>query len=277
MCKAWKRKLEKYALTLRKEHLQFCLLDAEASKDVERAKAIRTMMTREENKTMWAQLKHVFSDNGGRSNAVTRVECVENGLTVEYTKQEDIEQVVREETQSRFTLAESSPLCNGLLGEQLGYLADTAVAESILNGTFVPPEYVSDATILVLEEIGRIAAVIRRGAVRLSLTPEEFMQYWRAIKESTSSSYSKAHFGHYKVAALYKRYATYFARKLSFTARTGCAPSRWGIGLTVPLEKLQELPWSINWVQSYCLRQIKIYLTNLFLVTECYPSQETII
>jgi hypothetical protein len=51
-------------------------------------------------------------------------------------------------------------LCNGLLGEQLGYLAGTEVARSILDGTFVAPEGVSDATILVLEAISRLAIVL---------------------------------------------------------------------------------------------------------------------
>lgn len=152
---------------------------------------------------MWQQLIFAFSDNGGWSNAVTRVEWVDEGKMEEYIEQEDVERVVREMTQDRFTLADSSPVCNGLLGKQLGYLADTDIAQSILNVTFAPPPETSDATVLVLAEIGRIAAVIRQGGVCLTLLPEEFTIYWRAIKESTSSSYSKVHFGHYKVAAMY--------------------------------------------------------------------------
>jgi hypothetical protein len=46
------------------------------------------------------------------------------------------------------------------------------------------------------------------------------------------------HFGHYKVAALRKRYAAFFARKLSFIARSGWVPSRWGNGMNVLLEKI---------------------------------------
>ena len=93
---------------MRFEHLQYCLLDAEANGDTERAKAIRNMMTREESASMWQQLSFAFNDNGGRSNAVTRVERIEDGVVVEYTEKEEIEQVVREMTQDRFTLASSS-------------------------------------------------------------------------------------------------------------------------------------------------------------------------
>jgi hypothetical protein len=79
------------------------------------------------------------------------VEREEEGEIVEYTDQEDVEQVVRDMTQHRFTMAESSPLCQGLWGEELGYLADTDVARSILDGTFEPPSGTPDSLVLVLE------------------------------------------------------------------------------------------------------------------------------
>lgn len=142
-----------------------------------------------------------------------------------------MERVVREETQSRFTLAESSPFCQGLLGEELGYLSDSATAEQILNGTYVIPDSVSDATALLIKDIGRIGHIVSQGSVRLS-------EYWKAIKESTSSSASKIHFGHYKVAGMNERLSSFFAKKISFIAISGCAPDRWSVGLTVLLEKI---------------------------------------
>jgi hypothetical protein len=165
VCAAWKKRLSTYAPALRVEHQQQCLLDAEASGDTDRARVIRASMDREENRSMWGTLRYNFSPNGGRSNAVTRVERIEDGAVVEYTEQEELEQVVCDMTQSRFTMADSSLLCNGLLGYQLGYIADTEVAQSILEGTFDPPPDTADSTILVLEEIGNIAARITRGQV----------------------------------------------------------------------------------------------------------------
>jgi hypothetical protein len=157
---------------------------------------------------------------------------------VEYTDKEDIKQVVREMTHDRFTLASSLPLCNGLLGEQLGYITDTRVMQEILEGRFVAPEGVSDATILVLEEIGNIAKQLVEGSVQLQFLPDKFSTYWKGVNERTSSLTSKIHFGHYKVAAMYKCYSVFFARKLSFIARTGWAPSRWGNGMNLLLEKI---------------------------------------
>lgn len=82
----------------------------------------------------------------------------------------------------------------------------------ILEGSFVPPENTSDATILVLEEISRIAGLIQHGAVDLTLSGEEYSDYWRAVNERTSSSRSKVHFGHYKVIAKSKPFSTFYAK-----------------------------------------------------------------
>jgi hypothetical protein len=58
--KAWKRKLIKHGPSLHFEHLQECLLDAEANCDTERAKSIRNMMDREDSATMWQRLANIF-------------------------------------------------------------------------------------------------------------------------------------------------------------------------------------------------------------------------
>lgn len=94
---------------------------------------------------MWGILSYHFNTN--------RAHC----RTVKYTAQADIERVVREETQSRFSAAESLPFCQGLLGEELGYISDTATAAAILNGTYEIPDSVSNATALLIDEIGKLA------------------------------------------------------------------------------------------------------------------------
>jgi hypothetical protein len=265
--KAWKRRLGKYSPSLRAEHNQQMLLEAEAEGDADRARAIRAMMAREESASMWSQLGYTFSDNGGRSNAVTRVEREEHGEIVEYTEQEEVERVVREMTQDRFTMADSSPLCNGSWGEQLGFLADTDVARAILDGTFEPPPDTPDALILVLEEIGRIAQQIGSGAVRLLLTPDEFTQCWQPVNERTSSSKSKIHMGHYKAAARIERLSRFFARKLTFIARTGWAPSRWGNGLTVLLEKIAGIAL-VNKLRAILLFEADSNMFNRFVFAD---------
>jgi hypothetical protein len=99
VCLAWRCKLRKYTPAMISEHLQFCLIKAKVNGDTEQAKVICTMMARQELASMWQQLSFTFTDNGGHSNAVTHVEQIENGETVEYMDKEEIEQVVQEMTQ----------------------------------------------------------------------------------------------------------------------------------------------------------------------------------
>ncbi len=107
-----------------------------------------------------------------------------------------------------------------------------------MTGAYAIPDHVSNATALLIEEIGKIGFQIARGVVRLAVTPEEFREFWRQIPEKTSSSASRAHFGHYKTSSKYDWLCSFFSHKLSYVSRTGSAPARWGIGLTVLLEKL---------------------------------------
>jgi hypothetical protein len=225
------------------------------------------MMEREEKASMWSRLKYSFSDNGGRGNTVTRVEREEDGVIIEYKEQEDVERVVREMTQHRFTMADSSPFCNGLLGEELGYTADTDTARAILEGTYQPPTNTPDSNILVLDEIAKIAKEIGEGAVSLVLTPEEFKRCWQLIDEPTASSKSKIHFGHYKSAARIDHLATFFAKKLSFIARTGWAPSRWGNGLTCLLEKIAGIAL-VNKLRAILLFEADSNMFNRFIFAD---------
>ena len=213
---AWKRYLRPESSVLRREHLGNCLVSAEAAGDTDRAAAIRRILDREASSVMWPQIKYVFADNGGRSSAVTRVERVEDGELRQYTEQEDIERVVREETQERFSAASSSPFCNGFLGEVLGNVSNTAAAAEILDGTFTPPDDTPESVCLLIEEIGRIAQMVKGQAVRLTCTTEEFQTYWRAMNEKTSSSASGVHFGHYKAAAERTPLARFFAKQISY-------------------------------------------------------------
>ena len=166
---AWKRELAPEAPIIRSHHLSNLLVEAEAKGDQEKAKALRTMIDRENNSAMWTNIEYTFADNGGRSQAVTRVERVEDGHVREYTDQPDIERVVREETQARFSSAESSTFCQGLLGEQLGYISDTPTAAAILERAYEPPPDVSDATALLLDEIGRVGQQVSGHRVQMDI------------------------------------------------------------------------------------------------------------
>jgi hypothetical protein len=85
-----------------------------------------------------------------------------------------------------------------VLYDLFGTYADTDAAIQILEGTFVLPADADGPTLIILEEIARIWQLMGEGEVSVVITQEDYQYYWRKVKESTSSSLSGLHFGHYK-------------------------------------------------------------------------------
>jgi hypothetical protein len=153
-----KRQLKSAGPILRLEFLQERLLEAEGREDKDAAKAIRAIMEREGLSTMWREIKFATNDSAGRSTSVKRVQRMEGSRLVEYNTKEEVEACIQEENQGKFSAAESSTFFQGLLGAQLGYLSDTAVAKWILD-------YLDDAAALLLDEMGRIGRGVIVGAI----------------------------------------------------------------------------------------------------------------
>ncbi len=66
-----------------------------------------------------------------------------------------------------------------------------------------------------------------------------FQSYWQGANERIYSYFSRLHFGHYKAANSDKHLSALHAAKLTACARHGTPLSRWGVGLTVLIEKVR--------------------------------------
>lgn len=145
-----------------------------------------------------------------------------------------------EETEVRFHLAAEAPIAieRTQLIHQLGYLCDSDIAQQIIEGTYKIPDEVDVATAMVLTEIGKIGVQLTNRDTTIMITPDEFLYFWKRIREGTASSYSGVHCGHYKAAAHSDCILSFLVKKITLIARTGCPPERWGYGLTVMLEKV---------------------------------------
>ena len=156
-------------------------------------------MQRESSKKSWSLIKRTVSDP--RSPSVLKIQKVVDGEVMEYTEQEEIEKVIQDECEVRFTLAHSAPIMTTLLGERLRYLEDEEIARQIITGTFEIPDDIDPATTKILEEIGRIGMkIVNEEGSEIEISPEEFKQFVKRIKEFKSSSMSGIHNGHYKAA-----------------------------------------------------------------------------
>ena len=72
------------------------------------------------------------------------------------------------------------------------------------------------------------------------------------MKERTSSSYSRLHFGHYIAAAKSETLSGLHAAKICEVSRRGVPLARWGVGVTVLLEKIAGVTF-VNKLRAICL------------------------
>ena len=117
-----------------------------------------------------------------------------------------------------------APISSTELLHKLGNLADTEIAQQIVEGTFDIPDVIDEATAKILTEIGSMGIQLTNGSVSIDITPEEFQQYWKRAREGTSSSLSGVHFGHYKAASQSSELSSFLAKQVTLIARTGCPP-----------------------------------------------------
>jgi hypothetical protein len=70
------------------------------------------------------------------------------------------------------------------------------------------------------------------------VTTEDFHSFWNTAKESTSSSKSGRHFGHYKAACSDPLLVSLHVRNINLASTRGMPLPRWKQGVTVLLEKV---------------------------------------
>lgn len=244
--------------TLRKEHLRNCLDRAQQQKQERKAKDIRRKMSAEHSRNTWRTINRVTRPSSSR--AVLEVqERTQDGIRT-HTSQAAVEEAIQRECDARFHLGHSAPISKTLLGEDLQYLCDPTVAYAIINGTYPLPDDMDKATKLLLIEIGKLGRQVIQGKCRdtnLEISGEDYVKYWRQVKESTSSSPSGIHHGHYKACTYSETLPGLFAKMMNITIRSGVHPLQWGTALQVLLEK----------VAGVCLvdklRSIQLYEADL--------------
>ena len=119
---------------MRTNHLK-AISDGKGAK----AKEILRKIHAEDSKTMWFQIgRATKGPRGGATMTVQKMTA--DGLAKESTTQEEAEEMIFEETEYRFQLAIDAPISSTNLLSKLGNLADTEIAQQIIEGTFDIPE-----------------------------------------------------------------------------------------------------------------------------------------
>jgi hypothetical protein len=102
---------------------------------------------------------------------------------------------------------------------------------------FAYPPDTDQWTMKILQEAHHTYKLLSNDSIDTTVSVYNFQDYWQGTNEVISSLFSCLHFGHYKDASFNKKNPILHAAKLSACARKRMPLARWGVGLTVLLEK----------------------------------------
>ncbi len=116
---------------------------------------------------------------------------------------------------------------------------------------------------------------------------EDYQEYWQRSDEAISSLYSRGYRGHYKAANYSRDLSALQAAKLSACTKKGIPLARWGVGLTVLLEKtcgnnlinkmrtICLLKADFNWLNKliYARRMMNSTLDENLIPLECFAKK----
>jgi len=99
---------------------------------------------------------------------------------------------------SHFTCTHSSPFLQMPLAPLVGPFGMGEAAKAILQGTFVCPPGVDEATRQFIKALQFPSLQACQAHILAILRPEDFIQHWKQAKEHTSSLLSGLYFRHYR-------------------------------------------------------------------------------
>ena len=236
-CRRMYLSLKPQAFDLRQEFLAKRVVAAMDANDEKAIEDIKRIIRNEKLRKAWRLIKR--AEGRKRSGSVKDVEVMENGEWVRKSNKAEVEEGIMSENTKRFRLTNDTPVMSGQLLEDFGYLADTEAAEEVLAGTYDPPEDADEHTKALLSLLKQRVEMLRQGKIKTCIMREDFKRYWRGAKESTSSSISGLHFGHYKAAASSDTLSEFHAIMTDIAYNGGHPLQRWTKGLSVMLEKIK--------------------------------------
>ena len=222
---------------MRRKFLKNLVAAAKRNGDAKRAIKLSGIIQKEASRKRWRQINRSTRSARGTLIMSVKVPTVDGGYQ-EFKSKDGVYKAVSATLVDRFQLALEAKCHHGTFFEDVGHLADGPVAQQILSGTYIYPTDLDPATRLLFEEAAHTYAKLSPEEVATYVTPEDFQNYWQTARERTGSSYSGLHFGHYIAASFCPDLSLLHAAKLSICAQNGVALVRWGMGLTVLLEKI---------------------------------------
>jgi len=152
------------------------------------------------------------------------------------------------------TISTSNPYASGPLADYLGPRGDSKGATDLLNGTLPPStiiQHLKPETVAVLEVLAK-PPMFKTFKSTAQIMQADFIGTYKASKESTSSSPSGRHIGHYKAVTDDPELVEIHSGMMSLPHLNGFSPSRWQKVVNIMLEKQMGIP------KIHCLRIIAL-------------------
>lgn len=180
--------------------------DLEASQhnaDKTKAKILRRLKKAEDLKELFRKLKHVRGQK--TRQGVTRIEIPLHPLDdpktcTEWTQVEvptEILRLLQERNRKHFGQAHGTPFTIPPLAEELGFKGDGKIGDDILHGTYSSFHVLDDNVQLLLRHLHHVHEIAETPSFP-TISDDEFCAKLRVWAESTTTSPSGMHLGHYK-------------------------------------------------------------------------------
>ncbi len=160
-------------------------------------------------------------------NATTKVFITTDRIHKECSDKTSMEDACITENSSRFSQAESTPLMIEPLVSDIGYLADTDAAESILEGTYKIPDDLDPYAVNLIQELHMPNSICNTPFIVAEVTTADHIAGWKKQKETISADPDGLTFSHYKAGATEDLIAQFDATLRSLPYQHGFTPAAW--------------------------------------------------
>ena len=233
------QELFEFAKDSKKSRIDFInsLADAIAKDGNEkRSTVVRRLNYLEEERLARSHIRRTVKTFGGATSKI-RVDDIHTGDSYFVTEKGVIEEALKNENQSKYLLAYSSPFLQEPLLSLLGQNSLTQAGDAILQGTFIPPDGLSEHTKHFISLLQMDDRLQREGCNSHEITTAQSLQYWSKKPEKTSSSMSGRHIGTYKAARKAPQAFEILNGIMNMAYKGGVSLPRWQNTLDVSLLK----------------------------------------
>jgi hypothetical protein len=154
-------------------------------KGTDTAKELKSLIQVEKQRRQARNIKRMRGKLG--TGQVTKVyQTNEDGTQTVCETQETMVNAFFKENDSRFSQSELTPPMLSPLVEDLGYLAETEMADQVLAGCYEPIQEVDRYARELLQELRLPEIVRKKGYITITATPAEHTQGWKRTKEKSA-------------------------------------------------------------------------------------------